>query len=226
MDAALLERLNKERAARRPVASVTNLQTGAIRLVDEGGELEGIPAEFLREAFRSGKARAVEAEDGAWFLNPYLPAPRVVMIGAVHISQVLAPMAQMAGLAVEIIDPRTAFATPERFVDQTLHADWPEAVLLENPLDRFSALVALTHDPKIDDMPIQAALEAGCFYVGALGSRRTHAQRMERLKARGVPELQRIHAPIGLNIGAASPAEIAVAILAEVIADLRKAPAA
>jgi xanthine dehydrogenase accessory factor len=142
----------------------------------------------------------------------------------VHISQALAPMAKIAGFDMVIVDPRTAFATDERFPDVTLHAEWPEDVLKKQPLDAYTALAALTHDPKIDDYPLEAALRAGCFYVGALGSRKTHAKRVERLKATGLTdnEIGRIHAPIGLDIAAASPAEIAVATLAQIIEALRK----
>jgi len=153
----------------------------------------------------------------------HLPPPRIVAIGAVHISQALAPMARLAGFDIEIIDPRTAFATPERFEGSKVHADWPETVLAARPLDAFTAVAALTHDPKIDDFPLGAALNTGCFYVGALGSRKTHAKRLERLKENGVADdaLARIHAPIGLDIGASSPPEIAVAVLAEIIRALR-----
>ena len=159
----------------------------------------------------------------SFFLNVYLPQPRLVVIGAVHISQALAPMARIAGFPVEIIDPRTAFATQERFADVELSAEWPEEVLSTHPLDSYTALAAVTHDPKIDDFPLKAALDAGCFYVGALGSRKTHAKRVERLLALGATEAQiaNIHAPIGLNIGASSPAEIAVAVLAQVIEAFR-----
>ena len=146
-----------------------------------------------------------------------------MVIGAVHISQALAPMAHIAGFDVLIIDPRTAFATPDRFPDVDMRADWPEEVLRDAPLDSYTALAALIHDPKIDDFPLQAALKAGCFYVGALGSRKTHGKRLERLASAGLSpaDLERIHAPIGLNIGAQSPAEIAVSVLAEIIAALR-----
>jgi xanthine dehydrogenase accessory factor len=132
-------------------------------------------------------------------------------------------MAGVAGYPVEIIDPRTAFATAERFPDMTLHAEWPEDVLKRQPLDSYTALAAVTHDPKIDDFALKAALDAGCFYVGALGSRKTHARRVERLLGLGATsaEIERIHAPIGLDIGAASPAEIAVAVLAQVIQAFR-----
>ena len=157
------------------------------------------------------------------FLTVELPPPRLVLIGAVHISQALAPMARIAGFDTTIIDPRTAFATPERFPDVPLLAEWPADAIPKIGFDAFTAVAALTHDPKIDDTALLAALEAGCFYVGALGSRKTHARRVERLMAAGASEaaLATIHAPIGIRIGAQSPAEIAVAILAEVIAALR-----
>lgn len=153
-----------------------------------------------------------------------MPPPRIVVIGAVHISQALARLAPVAGFDMAIIDPRTAFATVERFGGVELLADWPEDILPARPLDRYTALAALTHDPKIDDYPIRAALEAGCFYVGALGSRKTHAKRVERLSQAGVSaeETARIKAPIGLDIGASSPSEIAVAVLAEIIEALRR----
>ena len=154
----------------------------------------------------------------------HVPAPRMVIIGAVHISQALAPMATMSGFDVRVIDPRTAFATPERFEHVELTADWPEDALKERPIDAFTALVAVTHDPKIDDWPLISALKAEAFYVGALGSRKTHARRVERLTEAGLSEAEigRIDAPIGVDIGAQSPEEIAVAILAQVIAALRK----
>jgi xanthine dehydrogenase accessory factor len=143
----------------------------------------------------------------------------------VHISQALAPMAKVAGLDVTIVDPRTAFATPERFPDVPVLAEWPsEALPKLGGLDRYTALVCLTHDPKIDDPALEAGLKAECFYIGALGSKRTHAKRVERLSAAGFsePEIARIHAPIGLDIGAVSPAEIAVSVLAELVAVLRR----
>jgi xanthine dehydrogenase accessory factor len=151
---------------------------------------------------------------------------RLVVIGAVHISQALAPLAAIAGLDVTIVDPRTAFATAERFADVTLLAEWPDDAFRTVPLDRFTAVAALTHDPKIDDPALAAALRAACFYVGALGSRKTHAARLGRLGAQGFDEatLARIRAPIGLDIGAVSPAEIAVSVLGEVIASLRRKP--
>ncbi|MCF6322452.1 MAG: XdhC family protein, partial [Rhizobiaceae bacterium] len=158
-----------------------------------------------------------------YFLNVYLPPTRLVVIGAVHISQNLAAIARDSGFDLEIIDPRTAFATPQRFENFNLFAHWPEEILANNPLDRYCALIAVTHDPKIDDFPIKSALEAGCFYVGALGSRKTHAKRLQRLEEDGLnkEQLDKIHAPIGIDIGAANPAEIAVAILAEIIGAFR-----
>lgn len=223
MDASLLAQLNEERRARRAAILATELDSASSRLIREGDALSGELAEAVARAFRSGKSGTVEADGKTLFLNVHLPPARLVVIGAVHISQTLAPMAALAGFDLEIIDPRTAFATEERFGGTTLFAEWPEEVLKRRALDPWCALAAVTHDPKIDDYPLKAALEAGCFYVGALGSRKTHAKRLERLEEQGVDPalLDRIHAPIGLPIGAASPAEIAVATLAEIIEALR-----
>lgn len=223
MDASLLAQLNEERRARRATILATELDSASSRLIREGDALSGELVEAVARAFRSGKSGTVEADGKTLFLNVHLPPARLVVIGAVHISQTLAPMAALAGFDLEIIDPRTAFATEERFGGTTLFAEWPEEVLKRRPLDPWCALAAVTHDPKIDDYPLKAALEAGCFYVGALGSRKTHAKRLERLEEQGVDPalLDRIHAPIGLPIGAASPAEIAVATLAEIIEALR-----
>jgi xanthine dehydrogenase accessory factor len=151
-----------------------------------------------------------------------------VVIGAVHISQALAPMAALADLDVTIIDPRTAFATPERFPDVPLIAEWPDVALPPLNVDHYTAFVALTHDPKIDDPALLHAFARNCFYIGALGSKKTHGRRLERLKAQGVSDadLARIHAPIGLSIGAATPPEIAVAIMGEITATLRQDPEA
>jgi xanthine dehydrogenase accessory factor len=153
------------------------------------------------------------------------PPPRLIAVGAVHVSQALAPMAKLAGYDVTIVDPRTAFATPERFPDVRVIAEWPDKVLPEIGLDRYTAIALLTHDPKIDDPALNLALKAECFYIGALGSKKTHAKRLERLAAVGLsPPASRIHAPIGLDIGAVSPAEIAVSILGEIVLSLRKKP--
>lgn len=223
MDRSLLAHLNAERRARRAAILVSDLRGGEDRLIREGDVIEGALGEAARAAFASGKSGAVEVDGRSLFLAAHLPEPRLVVIGAVHISQALAPMAKLGGLSVEIIDPRTAFATPERFPDVALDARWPEEALAERPLDPYCAVAALTHDPKIDDGALLAALAAGAFYVGALGSRKTHAKRLERLAeaGAGAEALARIKAPIGLPINAASPAEIAVAVLAEVIGALR-----
>jgi xanthine dehydrogenase accessory factor len=223
MDISKLRTLNAERRARRAVMLVTNLDDGSDRILRETDIVESELGEAVKKAFRSGKSGTVEADGKNYFLNAHLPHARLVIIGAVHISQALAPMARIAGYPVEIIDPRTAFASQERFPDVTLHAEWPQDVLERRPLDAFTGLVLVTHDPKIDDFALKAGLDAGCFYIGALGSRKTHAKRVERMLAMGAtPEqIERIHAPIGLDIGAASPAEIAVAVLAQAIRALR-----
>ncbi|PRD44039.1 XdhC/CoxF family protein [Phyllobacterium phragmitis] len=224
MDLGSLKALNAARHARRAVMLLTDLGEGRERVIAPGDAVEGGLDSAVGDAFRSGKSRVVETGGRKFFLNVHLPPPRLVVIGAVHVSQALAPMAEIAGYDMEIIDPRTAFATQERFPDVRFHAEWPEDVLKARPLDAFTAVAALTHDPKIDDYPLREAILADCFYVGALGSRKTHAARVSRLKATGLSDAQigRIHAPIGLDIGAASPAEIAVAVLGEVISALRK----
>lgn len=223
MDAGNLARLNDARHARRAVALITDLATGGDTIALEGDDVAAALRPAVDTAFRSGKSGLVELEGRSYFVNVHLPPAHIVIIGAVHISQVLTQMASLVGFDVRIIDPRTAFATPERFAGVDLTADWPVDVLQQRPLDAYTALVAVTHDPKIDDLPIVEALRAGCFYVGALGSRKTHAARLERLRNGGMGDgdLARIHAPIGLAIGAASPAEIAVSILAEIVQSLR-----
>ncbi|MDQ6437221.1 XdhC family protein [Mesorhizobium sp. LHD-90] len=219
MDLHSLKALNKERRNRRAAILMTELESGTDRIVREGDAIPGELGEAVKKAFRTGISTGVTVDGTAYFLMVALPKPRLVVVGAVHISQSLAPMAKVAGFDMEIIDPRTAFATAERFPDVPLHADWPEPVLAERPLDPYCALAAVTHDPKIDDFALKAALDAGCFYVGALGSRKTHAGRVKRLLEAGATDEQiaRIHAPIGLDIGAISPQEIAVAILAEIV---------
>jgi xanthine dehydrogenase accessory factor len=220
----LLAELNSARAERRAACVLTDLASGEQRLVLEP-EASDPFADEIRSAFASGKSRTSQNADGAsFFLNVHVPSPRLVVLGAVHVSQTLAPMAAALGYAVTVLDPRTAFAAPERFPGVDLVAEWPDVALPRLGLDPFTAFAALTHDPKIDDPGLSAALAAGCFYVGALGSRKTHAARRERLAATGAPAaaLDRIRAPIGLPIGAASPAEIAVSIMAEITAALRK----
>ena len=220
----ILKQLNDAKRARRAAILVSDLSTGDDRIAFEGDTLDGLSADALKKAFLSGKSGLVEEHGRSFFLNVHLPPPKIVVIGAVHISQALAVIAPVAGFDLEIIDPRTAFATPERFAGVKLTADWPEDVLKDSPLDAFTALVAVTHDPKIDDYPLVSALKTGCFYVGALGSRKTHAKRVDRLKEAGCTDQQiaRISAPIGLDIGASSPGEIAVAILGDIVQALRR----
>lgn len=227
MDPHLLRKLNAARRDRKAAIMLTDLADGRNRLIMKDDSVSGDLGAAVDKAFRTAKSGAVEAEGQRFFLNVHVPSPRMVIIGAVHISQALAPMAAMAGFDVRVVDPRTAFATPERFENVDLVADWPEDALKDRPIDPFTALVAVTHDPKIDDWPLISALKTGAFYVGALGSRKTHARRVERLSEAGLgeSEIGRIDAPIGLDIGAQSPEEIAVAILGQVIAKLRKPPA-
>jgi xanthine dehydrogenase accessory factor len=224
----LLAALNTERAARRAAVLVTELTGGKQRLVRES-EIDKDPlAADLRAQLRSSRSGVIARGDGRFFVEVHMPPPRIVITGAVHVSQALAPMAKLLGYDVTIVDPRTAFATPERFPDVPLLAEWPDTALPKVGLDNWTAFVALTHDPKIDEPALEAALKSQCFYVGALGSKKTHARRVESLKKQGISEqmLARIHAPIGLSIGAASPAEIALAILAEITMRLRRGPEA
>ncbi len=218
-----LAELNSERAARRAVIVITDVSNGEQRLV-KAADIAADPLHAeLDKSLRMGKSGMIEADGKKLFLNVYAPTARLVIIGAVHISQALAPLAQSLGYDVFVVDPRTAFASPERFPNVPLFADWPDVALPPLNVDRYTAFVAVTHDPKIDDPALLHALSRDCFYIGALGSRKSHANRLDRLKAQGASEeaLARIHAPIGLPIGAVSPSEIAVAIMAEITAVLR-----
>jgi xanthine dehydrogenase accessory factor len=219
----ILKSLNTERAARRAAVIVNDVVSGAQRFVT-GADVAGDPLREVLEAhLRSGKSGMEETPQGRVFLTVHVPPPRLVITGAVHISQALAPVARLLGYDVIIVDPRTAFASPERFPDVKLMAQWPDEVLPALGVDSYTAFAALTHDPKIDDPALLHALRRDCFYIGALGSKKTHARRLERLKAQGVTDaaLSRIRAPIGLAIGAVSPPEIAVAIMGEITASLR-----
>lgn len=225
MDISLLERLNLERQARRSCVLVTDIEAGEQRLAleaDQRADSEAL-GPLIAEALRSGRSGMVELDGRRFLLTVHAPPAKLVVTGAVHISQAMAPMARELGLAMTVIDPRSAFATPERFPGIDLRAQWPDEALSDLALDRYTAFVALTHDPKIDDPALAAALRSECFYVGALGSRKTHGARLQRLREAGFSDAdgRRIHAPIGLNIGAVSPAEIALAILAEIVASLR-----
>jgi xanthine dehydrogenase accessory factor len=219
----ILHSLNTERAARRAAVIVTDVESGGQRFVPAAEVAKDPLKDVLEAHLRSGKSGMVETTQGRAFLTVYVPPPRLVITGAVHISQALAPMARIVGYDVTIVDPRTAFASPERFPDVKVIPEWPDTALPPLGIDRYTAFVALTHDPKIDDPALLHALARECFYIGALGSKKTHARRVERLKAQGVSDeaIARIHAPIGLSIGAVSPPEIAVSILGEITARLR-----
>ncbi|PZA09181.1 XdhC family protein [Rhodopseudomonas palustris] len=219
----ILQQLNAERAARRPAIVVTDTATGAQRLVKAADIAADPLAAELGKQLRMGKSATIEADGGKLFLNVYAPTAKLVIVGAVHISQALAPLARSLGYDVTVVDPRTAFASPERFPDVPLIAEWPDVALPPLNIDHYTAFVALTHDPKIDDPALLHAFARDCFYIGALGSKKTHAKRLERLKQQGASDadLGRIHAPIGLAIGAVSPSEIAVSIMAEITAALR-----
>jgi len=220
----ILAALNTERNARRAAVVVTDVASGEQRLVKAVDVAKDPLRELLEKHLRSGKSGMEETPQGRVFLTVHVPATRLIITGAVHISQALGPIAAMLGYDVTIVDPRTAFASPERFPDVKVIAEWPDTALPPLGVDRYTAFVALTHDPKIDDPALLHALQRDCFYIGALGSRKTHGRRIERLKGQGIgdDDLARIHAPIGLDIGAVSPAEIAVAIMGEITASLRK----
>src|SRR5271156_1053908 len=220
----ILSALNAERAARRAAIVVTDTASGKQRLVKAADVGKDPLRAALAEHLRTGKSGMEETSEGRVFLTVYVPAPQLVITGAVHISQALAPIGKLLGYDVTIVDPRTAFASPERFPDVKVIAEWPDTALPPLNVDRYTAFVALTHDPKIDDPALLHALARDCFYIGALGSRKTPGRRIERLKAQGVSDanLARIQAPIGLDIGAVSPAEIAVAIMAQITERLRE----
>ena len=218
-----LDRLLAARRDRRTVALVTDLDSGTQRLVGEDEAPEDVLSAALVAGFRYDRSAVTNTEEGEFFINIYNPPLKLVIVGAVHIAQAVIPMARLADYDVTVIDPRGAFASPERFPGVTLSVEWPDEALARIELDHRTALIALTHDPKVDDPALAAALAGTCFYVGALGSKRTHAGRIERLTAAGVEAdaLARIHAPIGLAIGARGPAEIAIAIMAEMTRALR-----
>ncbi len=221
MDIAVLETLAKARADRLPVAVVTDTASGAQEVVAQRFSHEHALADVLEDGFRFDKSGVVSTDKGEFFIHIHNPALRLVIIGAVHIAQALVPMAKAAGYDVTIIDPRGAFATEERFPQVKLYADWPDEVLPDIGLDSRTGFLALTHDPKVDDPALIAALQSECFYIGALGSRRTQASRVERLIEAGV-EPSLIHGPVGLDIGARGAPEIAISIMAEMTKTLRQ----
>jgi xanthine dehydrogenase accessory factor len=213
-DAGLLAEIVAARAARRPLVYAVHPGDWSRRLISGPGDPLWPEAEAALRADRSGFV-------GEWFLQAVNPSPRLVIVGAAHVAQHLAPMARLAGFDVTVVDPRDAFATEARFPGTRLMVDWPDEALAEIGLDSRVAVVTLTHDPKIDDPAIVATLASDAFYLGCLGSRKTHAQRLTRLASLG-PALERIHAPVGLAIGARTPAEIAVSILGQLVERLRR----
>lgn len=230
MQSDILKQLQADRAAKIPVVLATFLKTGEQRLLYLQGKkglknLDPRIGEAARAALLEDRPRTVETADGPLFLNVFNPPLRLILVGAVHISQALIPMARLAGYEVTVIDPRSAFGSMERFPDVTLSNDWPDEAMAALKPDLRTALVTLTHDPKIDDPALEAGLRSDVFYIGALGSRKTHAARIERLTAAGFRphDLARIHGPVGLAIGAKSPAEIAISILAQMTQALRQA---
>lgn len=215
----LLDRVGAEISARRPCALVIPLERGGAGLITAAATAGAALGGAIGERLRAGGSGLVEAAGKRLFVRFYRPSPRLLLVGAVHVAQALAPMAAIAGFDVAIVDPRDAYAAPERFPHARLDPRWPDEALPAIGLDAFTAVATLTHDPRIDDPALRLALASDCFYVGALGSRATHARRLERLKAAGVGEasLERLRAPIGLDIAAVSPAEIAVSILSELV---------
>jgi xanthine dehydrogenase accessory factor len=231
MKREVFDRLQAARTAKRPAALLSNLEDGRQALVVGGEFLVGDPALIDGLADRIARAIAEDKsgvlEDDRAFLQVFNPPLRLIVVGAVHIAQALVPMAMLAGYGVTVVDPRRAWATDARFPEVALATDWPDQALEALKLDHRTAVVTLTHDPKLDDPALVVALGSPVFYIGALGSKRTHAKRRQRLGELGVDEakLARIHGPIGLAVGAKSPAEIAIAILAQMTQVLHDAPA-
>ena len=221
-----VESLLQARAAKRAVALLTHLTDGTQQIFDPSVAVSVLGDELTQAAqqvLQSDRSRTVTVDGGDVFVQAFNPPLRLVVVGAVHITQALVPMAVVAGYQISVIDPRLSFATAERFPGVDLHTDWPDEVLQSMQLDARTAVVTLTHDPKIDDPALHAALRSPVFYIGCLGSRRTHAGRLERLRAAGFSDddLARIYGPLGLALGARSPAEIALSALAQVTARLR-----
>lgn len=224
MKAELLARLQAARTAKRQVALLTRLSDGAQRLWPDEDAPAPI-AEAARAALAADEAANVTQDGEAWFIHPHNPPLRLIVVGAAHITQALAPMAAPLGFALTVIDPRRAFATEERFPGVTLIDEWPDEAMAALAPDARSAVVTLTHDPKLDDPALDIALKSAAFYIGALGSRRTHAKRIARLVelGHGQAALARIHAPVGLDIEAVTAPEIALSIMAEIVAARRGA---
>ncbi len=220
----ILKQILKDQKAKIAVALATELSTGNQAIIYHDtfrGDLAEKPGvlEAARRAMQDDKTGTIKIEMGEFFFQIFNPPLRMIIVGAVHIAQPLSRMASVVGYDVTVVDPRESFASPERFPGISLNHEWPDDALQQLDIDRRTAIVTLTHDPKLDDPALHVAIRSDAFYVGALGSRGTHGSRIERLKGEGYSELEinRINGPVGLNIGAISPAEIAVSILGEVI---------
>ena len=225
MDANILQQLVRDRAEKRAVALATRLTDGIQKLVyPSDTQEEKWLIEAASQVLASDRGAIVEGPGGEWFLNPFNPPLRLILVGAVHIAQPLSQMGRIAGYDVTVVDPRTSFASPERFPEMRLLTSWPDEAMAALAPDARTAIVTLTHDPKLDDPALQAALRSPAFYIGALGSKKTHASRVARLSDAGFSqdEIARIHGPVGLAIGARSPAEIAISIMAELTETLRQ----
>lgn len=228
MQRAIYDQLMAARAAKTPAVLATFLNSGEQRLLFPGAAKgAGDPAllDAARAAVMADRPVTIDTASGPMFLNVFNPPLRMAVVGAVHVTQALAPMAALAGYDVTVIDPRRAFGSEQRFPRVNLSNAWPDEAMSDFRPDLRSAVVTLTHDPKLDDPALTVALQSDCFYIGALGSKKTHAARLDRLRQAGFAEsdLARIRGPVGLAIGARSPAEIAVSILAEVTQVLRQA---
>lgn len=223
MKREILDQLLKDREAKRAVVLATHLESGDERLIYADAEAAGALEAAAANALRSDRAGPCEADGKDYFLNVFNPPLRMLLVGAVHIAQPLSAMAALAGFEVTVIDPRSAFASEERFPQVEIQHEWPDDALKALAPDARTAIVTLTHDPKLDDPALQIAVRSDAFYIGSLGSKRTHAARLERLREAGFgeDECKRICGPVGLAIGAKSPAEIAASILAQIIQTLR-----
>ena len=225
MKSALLDEVLASIDAKKPIVLATELASGEQRLLRPGEGADDAERQHVRTALRRDQPVTGEGDsDPRWFYQPFNPPLRMILVGAVHIAQPLSAMGALAGYEVTVVDPRSAFAAADRFPGVTLNLSWPDEALESLHLDARSAVVTLTHDPKLDDPALSVALKSDVFFIGCLGSKKTHATRRKRLGKAGFSEeeLDRMKGPVGLPIGSRSPAEIAVSVLAQVTEALRK----
>lgn len=230
MNREMLHRLLSARTELRSVALVTDLATNqqylfpedSAALTESGSDADELAAGIQRALLRD-KSGTVQVAEKQYFVHVHSTALKMIVVGAVHIAQALVPLAVISGYEVLVVDPRRAFASDQRFPGVSVSTQWPDKALSEQSIDHRTAVVTLTHDPKLDDPALQVALASEAFYIGSLGSRKTHASRLERLDEAGfgAEVCNRIHGPVGLDIGASSPAEIAISIMAQVTSKLR-----